>query len=503
MSARGDILIGEACSDTLYALSMRTIKRVIGETNKAVLALGSLAGALLGIYGVVQLVVPEHKSGGDPTPAVLAPEAKFEKTGIEPNVPLEEYVFMHESGGLGSAFVQPAGRPSRARPIPETESPSSKRPAIELAVYVSSAATAAEPVDTTTPPTAPAIAASANGENEGEGKSEGEESGTTTGSTGAFGATGENGSTGGAGSTGATGSTGDKQAREEARKRREAVEPKRNGALEAKRRAKTESEEGKLTSDQGHGKTRQRPGYTHFAVPPPPAMAPHEEGDARVLVGTGAAASKVEAVLRKVEAILAAEGVAYSASATDFDRRTQGTASASGETAFHRITSAAEISAPGNTGPNAQAGPPVRLHTFCGTSCGLLPLIDHEIDDSYSNLGEAAQKIASIFTETRFTKLEGALQPVGVTVAYKLDLRDYIDKKIFIVWTLYNAHRRALTKTWWRYVIVKRVEPRLEDMPIIGNFWAPVPRREGNYHFTLRVFNGKHEEESATTGTFH
>jgi hypothetical protein len=488
---------------------MGTIKRVLGETNKAMLALGSLAGALLGIYGVVQLVVPEHKSEGNPKPPVSTPKAKFEKTGIERDVPLEEYVFMHQPEGLGSAFVQPTPRPSRARPITETETPSSARPAIALAVYVSSAADAAEPVDATTPPAGPAIRASVNGESEGAGNGEDGGSRTTgaTGPTGSTGATGNNsstgstGSTGSIGSTGATGSTGDRQASEEARKKREAAARKRRQALAAKRRAETESAEGMLTSGHGHGRAGQRSGYTHFAVPPTPAMTPHEEGDARVLVGTGAAESKVEAVLRKVKAILAAEGIAYSASETDFAQSRQG--AASGDAAFRRITSAAEIGASGDPGTNEQTRPPVRLHTVCGTSCGLLPLIDHEIDDSYSNLSEAAQKIANIFTETRFAKLEGTRQPVGVTVAYKLDLHDYLDKKIFIVWTLYNAQKQALTKTWWRYVIVKRIEPKAEDTPIVGNFWAPIPRKEGNYHFTLRVFNGKHEEESATTGTFH
>jgi hypothetical protein len=177
-----------------------------------------------------------------------------------------------------------------------------------------------------------------------------------------------------------------------------------------------------------------------------------------VLDGTGASTATIDAVLAKVKGVLSAEHA--------------GGASAS-------------------------------VQTRCGDSCAFTPLVDQAIVDTGSNLAEAARKVAEVFTGTRYTQDGGRREPLGVTVNYAIDFRNYVGKAVTVVWTLYSGRTgEPPPRTWWRNVIVKQVEPT-SDEPYRASFWAPIPRRRGNYYLTLRLFTGEHEDEPIVTRTFH
>jgi hypothetical protein len=431
-----------------------TIRQVVGQTNNVVLAIGATAGAVLSIVAVWALLKPGE-----------TPAAKFEQAQVESGYTLlEQYEALHQSTALADATDSGASRWTLGRAMARntaatttatrttsTMSPSA-RPGIHLAVYVSAGAPAAD--------TRPATRTMSidNGEDPPS---------ETTGPTGPTGATGVTGVTGPSGPSGPTGPTGPtakeirekheaKEAAEKRRReRREAAARKRKKEIEEERRRRENGATGSTSNHTG------APGNGGKYTPPPPSPTPfHQEGDAKVLVGTGASTGTVDAVLAKVKGVLAAEG------------------------------------ASGRTGAGAS------VQSRCGDSCALRPLIDQAIVDTNSNLAEAAREIADIFTDTRFTNDGRKREPIGVTVDYAIDFSHYVGKTVTVVWTLdSSATGKPLPRSWWRNVIVKQVEPT-SDEPFRGNFWAPIPRKRGSYYLTLRLFTGEHEDQSAVTQTF-
>jgi hypothetical protein len=432
-----------------------TIRRVIGGTNNAMLAIGATAGAALSILAVWALLQP-----------AATPSVKFAHAEVESGYTLlEQYESLHQPGASGSASDgEDPARPAlghRLASVPTTTAtataatqapatqagnPSSARPGVHLAVYVSTGAPVAD-----TQPTTGTVSA-------GNGEDPGSES------TGPIGPTGPTGATGPSGPSGPTGPTA-----REIQKKREAVilakeEKRKTGGSgkkkeEGNRSGKTQRQKGVTGPASGNASGRGSGGkYT------PPSSSHtlfHQEGNAKVLVGTGASTGAVDAVLAKVKRILAAKGAAGRADAN------------------------------------------VSVQTRCGDSCALRPLIDQAILDTSANPAEAAREIAGIFTDTRSAKYEDKREPVGVTVDYAIDFSHYVGKTVTVVWTLDSrATGEPLRRSWWRNVIAKQVEPK-NDEPFRGNFWAPIPRREGAYYVTLRLFAGEREVGSIPTGVFH
>lgn len=437
------------------------IRRLVGETNKVVLAIGGTAGAVLSVVGVWALLSPGA------TPAVRFAQAQVESGYTL----LEQYEALHQSGAASALGATGPARPALdygAPPEPAsppaavpTASPSAG-PGVRLAVYVSTGT----PVADTQPGTEPVL-------NGGGGEGSGSQATGPTGATGTTGTTGPTGPTGPTGTTGPTGPT--KPTAKEIRERREAqrraaeeaAEKRRRearAAAERKRRRKIEEE--RRRREQGAtGATSENTGGAgkggKYIPPPPPHVPFHQEGGARVLVGTGASTGEVEAVLANVKRVLAAKGV------------------------------------------GGQAGASASVLAGCGDSCALRPLIDQAIMDTSANPAEAAREIAGIFTDTRSGEYEHRREPIGVTVDYAIDFKDYVSKPVTVVWTLSSqANGKPLARSWWRNVIVKQVEPT-SDEPYRGNFWAPLPRREGDYYVTLRLFRGEREVGSIPTGVFH
>jgi hypothetical protein len=254
-----------------------TIKRVVSEANKWVVAVGGFIGALVAIWGAVQLVMP----GG--TPAV-----KFTQTPtvVEKEVPLNKFEELHPSKDPGSAFLWP-------------RQPQPGYPATVSAVYVSTEARAIDAVQSATQP-APTYAASSpeSGPNAGEGSDSGPTG--TSGPTGPQGPTGTSGPTGPHKTNGASGPTGP-------HKTNGASGPtgphKTNGASGPTGPHKTVGASGptgphkpKVGSEGHHGGSTVRSRTSHY-----------REGNVNVVVGTGVSEKKVDEVIEVVKKILVQE----------------------------------------------------------------------------------------------------------------------------------------------------------------------------------------------------
>lgn len=423
-------------------------------TNNAVLAIGATAGAVLSILAVWALLKPGA------TPTVKLAQAQVESGYTL----LEQYESLHQPGASGSASdgedpsLLALGHGLASHPTTTTTTqagatqagnPSSAAPKIHLAVYMSAGAA----VDTQ--PAARRVSI-------GNGESPGSEATGPTGTTGVTGVTGPHGITGASGPSGPTGPTAKEI--QEKRKAKEAAEKRKREKREAAE--KKRKEEIKKKEHEGPtGPTSDNTGAPgnggKYTLPPRSHTSFHQEGNAKVLVGTGASTGAVDAVLAKVKGVLAAEG------------------------------------ASGRTSASAS------VQSRCGESCALRPLIDQAIMDTNSNPAEAAREIAGIFTDTRSAKDGNKREPIGVTVDYAIDFSHYVGKTVTVVWTLDSrTSGKPLQRSWWRNVIVKQVEPT-SDEPFRGNFWTPIPRRRGDYYLTLRLFTGEHEDEHIATAAFH
>jgi len=269
--------------------------------------------------------------------------------------------------------------------------------------------------------------------------------------------------------------------------------------LLARDKAKIEREEREedslRASEHGHAaggsSARPRQSYAAPPLPPPPATPFHSSGDAKILVGTGAPTSKVDAVLGKVKAILARREAAFARADAAFGA----------DQPVFRDVSTGEPSETLPSAPTTASSVPAT----CASTCGLRPTIDQAIADYSANLAEAARTVAAAFRESRNEIFEHKVVPVGVTVSYSLDLVGFAGKRLVLEWTLCSSStERPLPRTWWRNVIVKQVVPSTDSPTRVhGNFWAPIPATRGDYYFRLRVFEGGSEHTNRVTEAFH
>jgi hypothetical protein len=480
--------------------------RLLGGTKNAILAVGALAGAVLAIVAVVTMVLPKgtHPS---PPPAV---NASFLEAKVEPNVLLEEYEYNNQPAALGTASAGSQVRAIGYQLAADTK-PTSAQPAIAVLATVSRSSVGVSTNSSTTSEIGEPAGSSNQGttventkeeppgEKEAKKIKEREEAIASE----------------------------EIKAKEEARRIEEAkVREAREATMRTRRKAQAkareeakakakedakvkqeEQEEEKLArirkNTPAHEQGRDEKGatrYPAFAEPPPPATSFHKEGEAKVVVGTGAPTSKVNAVLNKVKALLRKRhtrfdesNAGFSKSKATFDEDDPVLREISTGQPLRRLAAAApEEAAVANSVPSQ-----------CGTGCALRPTIDKAIADYSSNLAEAAREIAAAFTDARVQVYENKPRPVGVTVDYTINFLGFAGQRMILEWTLCEPTGRPLPKAWWRNVIVKQIVPSNESIKTSGNFWAPIPPKRGNYYFRLRVFDGSSEPTHKNSDPFH
>jgi hypothetical protein len=391
------------------------VRRVLCDANKTIVAVGSLLGALAALITAIALLVP-----GNP-PAL---EASFEEANVEPNVLLEQYVDTGEaSASTGNGHWTP---PDSYRLAADT-APAFARPAISVLASVSAGSTATSSSSSTTSSAAQDEAAL---QEEQKVKEELQLQQAEASKEAA---------------------KQQEQAKLDEEKKPVGGEPQR--AQQAKVEAATaEAKAAEARAEAGLRATEaatvaKEEEHPRFTAPPASSTPLRLDGKAKVLTGTGAPTSEVEAVIQ-------------------------------------------------------MAG--IEASAVCGSSCPLRPTVERAIADTSPDLEEAAREVAAVFHGSRARVFEHKSQPVGVTVDYAVDFVGYAGKRTVLEWTLCSRRtERPLPREWWRNVIVKQIEPTSDKTKVIGSFWAPIPPRRGDYYFRLRVFYDRSEVAHTKTAQFN
>jgi hypothetical protein len=464
---------------------MRRVLKVLRDAKNALLGAGALAGAIVAIFSAVSTFLPK---GSKPRPQPTAIEASIDEAAVEQNVLLTKYEYLSQPAALGNASYDPPPRTGTYR----------------LAVYAMSSTPANNVVTTEVQGAGISPTTTSGGETIKEEPEPKEEPSAAE----AAKAREE--------LRVAEEEAAKAQAAEEIKAREEAVlkaaakvraaeeaRLRKQEATKIKREEQEEATAKKVKPAGGGHSTRSHrtggeiPLAPAFAKPPSSPTPLHREGNAKVLIGTGAPTSQVDAVLAKVKALLRKERASLRRNA-DLG---EGEAPFGAEDLLFTGTATSELIGASSFGVESAAK---IVPSHCGTACGLRPTIDKAITDNSSNLAEAAREIAAAFTESRVQIFEHKLQPVGVIVNYKVHFVGFAGKRMILEWTLCSKSTgRPLPRTWWRNVIVKQFVPKIDGYRTSGNFWAPVPPAPGNYYFRLRVFEGSTEPTHKETGLFH
>ncbi len=297
---------------------MRHVKRLLGDTKNAVLAVGALAGAVVAVYSAGNVFM---SIGSTPHTTPLALGADFKHLSVRSEVGLQEYEGRNQTVALSGAPAGPRAQAVAYRLTAGTASASasaSARPEIALAAVSAGPPATGSTTTASSPKTADGLGSSSSqgtttekekeetvAEKEAKIKEETEVE-----------------------------EEAEKKAKEEAEARETKAAKEKKEAKEAREEAKEKAkeqteaaagkkkkeEEEKANSHSGSSsnshKSQSHHGHAHpaFAKPPAPATEFHHEGHALVLDGTGASTSAVNVVLAKVHAIFSKSDVGLSRS---------------------------------------------------------------------------------------------------------------------------------------------------------------------------------------------
>jgi hypothetical protein len=419
-------LIVQCSSDRLHS-PMTKIKRLLSETNNAILAVGAIAAAILAVFGVVKAIMSLNEGG--PTPPGLL--AGIEDVTLIPNIGLAEYEAREQTaqvGGVAAPVALPAG--------------------YRLAVYTEATVPTSHSGTNDSEPETPSPSTSTPEPNP---QSTPEPTPTTT-----------------------------TPEPHKHRLKKERHPREKGGGLG-----------GTHKPPRHHPAPKQGEGVVHesapegssgsngmpFVKPPPPETSFKSEGHAQTLDGTGASPSEVEGVLAKASGSTPGAGRSPS---EDGERETHSSTQTTPSSPSPRKTEAL---------PFTEATTKIALPKHCDASCPLAPTVDQIIADS-SNSAENARKLVTVFTHSRGRYIHHELHPFGADVEYTLKLTGFVGNDAILEWTLWSQSTgEPLPNSWWQRVIVKQVKPSRYEETVAGAFWAPIPPKRGDYAFHLVVYD--------------
>lgn len=99
-----------------------------------------------------------------------------------------------------------------------------------------------------------------------------------------------------------------------------------------------------------------------------------------------------------------------------------------------------------------------------------------------------AERLAELFDHLRTSDQEVPPEPLGVTVNFDVALTGFQGDEAEIRWSLYSA-RGAVPRDWLRNQRVLSLEAEAEEDSGSGEFWAPLPSREGSYYIRFGVYD--------------
>ena len=109
-----------------------------------------------------------------------------------------------------------------------------------------------------------------------------------------------------------------------------------------------------------------------------------------------------------------------------------------------------------------------------------------------------ADRLAELFDHLRTSDQDVPPEPLGVAVHFDVSLTGFEGDEAEIRWSLYNATGGgAVPRDWLRNQRVLSLEAEAEEDSGSGEFWAPLPSREGSYYIRFGVYDEDGEGETS------
>ena len=101
-----------------------------------------------------------------------------------------------------------------------------------------------------------------------------------------------------------------------------------------------------------------------------------------------------------------------------------------------------------------------------------------------------ADRLAELFDHLRTSDQDVPPEPLGVTVNFDVALTHFQGDEAEIRWSLYSARGGgAVPRDWLRNQRVLSLEAEAQEDSGSGEFWAPLPSREGSYSIRFGVYD--------------
>jgi hypothetical protein len=123
-------------------------------------------------------------------------------------------------------------------------------------------------------------------------------------------------------------------------------------------------------------------------------------------------------------------------------------------------------------------------------NCGLRSTLTYLLAPrSEVNAALVADRLVEFFDDIRTSVEDVPPQPLGVTVNFDVSLTGFQGDEADIRWSLYSARGGgAVPRDWLRNQRVLSLEAEAEKDSGSGEFWAPLPSREGSYFIRFGVY---------------
>jgi hypothetical protein len=124
-------------------------------------------------------------------------------------------------------------------------------------------------------------------------------------------------------------------------------------------------------------------------------------------------------------------------------------------------------------------------------SCGLRSTMTYLLrPQSAVTAVVVAERLAELFEGIRASDEDVPPEPLGVTVNFDVSLTGFEGDEAEIRWSLYSARGGgAVPRDWLRNQRVLSLQAEAQKDSGSGEFWAPLPSREGSYYIRFGVYD--------------
>jgi hypothetical protein len=103
---------------------------------------------------------------------------------------------------------------------------------------------------------------------------------------------------------------------------------------------------------------------------------------------------------------------------------------------------------------------------------------------------KVAEQVAELLAGTRTLQLPSGVQPLGVTVNYKISLTGFRGRKVDVRWALHRPGGGRLPQDWLKNQRAALLEGEADKDSASPSFWVPLPANvEGPFFIRLTVTN--------------